>query len=347
MPAYVTSPRMRYREEELWFAASLYVGSWEEDFHELMLNDDLRMNAYERAIKARVRPGMAVADLGTGTGILAQWALEAGARVVYGIDVSAPILQRAVERIGAAGFSDRFQTFAALSYDVTLPERVDVLLSEILGNRADNEGMVAILNDARWRFLAEGGHMLPSRARSCLVPVAAAQAHAQVCSRQCQGLSDRYDLDELLKSVGLHSPFQLSFDVILPSATHLAAPLPVVDFAFAGEDPEDYRRELSFPVDRAGPFTGFKGYFTADLAPGVVLDISGDDIAGRKTSDSWKHSYLPVERPIDVRPGDVIELTYARARPAREDSPFRQYYSWTGVVRRDGRPLARFENQMT
>jgi protein arginine N-methyltransferase 1 len=28
---------------------------------------------------------------------------------------------------------------------------------------------------------------------------------------------------------------------------------------------------------------------------GVVLDISGDDIEVGKTSDSWKHCYLPID----------------------------------------------------
>jgi protein arginine N-methyltransferase 1 len=47
-------------------------------------------------------------------------------------------------------------------------------------------------------------------------------------------------------------------------------------------------------VQTDGVFTGFKGYFTAELVEGVILDISGDDIEGRTTSDSRKHCYLPV-----------------------------------------------------
>src|SRR5690349_13868146 len=125
MPIYETDPRMRYAPEEVWFAASLYVESWEEDFHQLMLDDHLRMTAYEAAIKAVVRPGMAVADLGTGTGVLAQWALEAGARVVYGIEANPRIIPRALERMARAGLSERFQVLGALSFDVDLPERVD------------------------------------------------------------------------------------------------------------------------------------------------------------------------------------------------------------------------------
>jgi protein arginine N-methyltransferase 1 len=343
---YQTDPSMRYAAEEVWFAASLYLLEWEQDFHQLMLNDHIRMVAYEKAIKAVVRPGMAVADLGTGTGILAQWALEAGARVVHAIDVNEAILAEARERIARAGFADRFKSYPALSYDVTLPEKVDVLMSEILGNLADNEGMTPILNDARARFLKRGGRMLPRGAHAYLVPVAATRAHRQLEERRCRGLSERYYLDALLRRLQVGGPFDIYYDVILSGRLHLAAPTPVGHFAFDGRDEDEYTRERAFTVQGGGSFTGFKGYFKAELVEDVVLDISGDDIEGRTTSDSWKHCYLPVERPIDVRPGDVIELAYRRAHPAAADSPFRQRYSWTGCVRRGRRTLATFQNRM-
>jgi predicted RNA methylase len=71
MPIYETDSSMRYATQEVWFAASLYVADWEQDFHKLMLSDHIRMVAYENAIKRLVQPGMTVVDVGTGTGILA------------------------------------------------------------------------------------------------------------------------------------------------------------------------------------------------------------------------------------------------------------------------------------
>ncbi len=45
-----------------------------------MLDDQIRMAAYKNAIQEVVKPGMVVLDLGTGTGILGLWALQAGAK---------------------------------------------------------------------------------------------------------------------------------------------------------------------------------------------------------------------------------------------------------------------------
>jgi protein arginine N-methyltransferase 1 len=334
---------MSYRAEEVWFAASLTVESWDEEFHQLMLGDRIRMAAYERAIKAVVRPGMAVVDLGTGTGILALWALQAGARVVHGIEVNEAILGRAVERIARAGLGDRFRPHRGLSGDARLPERVDVLISEILGNVADNEGMTPILADARARFLRPGGRMLPRRATSYLVPVSSPAAHRQIREGRCCGLSGRSDAPSPLSALGARDRFQLTYDVIIPARAHLATPAAAVRFAFDGSDPETYTRELSFLVEAQGVFTGFKGTFVAELAEGVVLDISSDDIEGGGTSDSWKHAYLPIEQPVPVRPGDLIALTFSRSRA---DSPFRQRYRWAGTVRRGDELLGRFENRL-
>src|SRR5262245_41834363 len=129
---------MSYSAEQVWPPFSESLLEWDEAFHDLMLNDRLRMIAYRKAIFEAVKPGDLVLDLGTGTGILSQWALEAGAGRVYGIDLSAPILAEAVERMRRAGLAERFEPINKLSYEVELPKRVDVLISEIIGNMADN-----------------------------------------------------------------------------------------------------------------------------------------------------------------------------------------------------------------
>ena len=284
--------------EQVWVAASLYVQDWGLDFHRLLLDDRLRMTAYQAAIRAAVRPGMTVVDLGTGTGILARWALEAGARLVHGIEMNPGTLAMACERLGRRGLLDRCRLYGASSFDVHLPEPVDLVMSELIGNLGDNEGMTPILNDARARFLRPGGQMLPRQAITYLVPVAAETAYAQVAARTCRGLFSPHDMDHLLARLNASSPFQIPYDVILPGHLHLAHPTPAVQFAFDGNDPDHYQRRLSFTVLRPGLFTGWKGTFAALLADEVVLDISGDDIAGGSTSPSWKHAYLPVEHPV-------------------------------------------------
>ncbi|MCX2185256.1 50S ribosomal protein L11 methyltransferase [Streptomyces sp. SKN60] len=310
-----------------------------------MLGDDLRMAAFKSAVTEAVRPGDTVLDLGTGTGILALWALEAGAAKVYGIDLNEKVLDAAVERLDAAGFADRFEPLLGLSFDLELPERVDIVVSEIMGNLADNENFSAILDDARERFLRPGGLMLPRVVDSFLVPVAAEEAHAQLTGEGPRDAGGPEAFAALLAARGAKDPCALYYDVILPVAGHLASPRLVRRYEPERPEaaPTSYDVPLVYTVQRDGVLTGFKGYFAARLSETVSLDISGDDIAGRTTSDSWKHCYLPIERPVRVRRGDRIAMTLARAA-GRDGSPFGQTYTWKGRVLSGTRVVAEFDH---
>lgn len=335
---------MTYFAQQPWLPFSEVLLDWDEAFHDLMLNDRLRMRRYREAIFETVREGHHVLDLGTGTGILSQWALEAGAARVYGIDLSAPILALATQRIEAAGLGARFEPIHALSYEVTLPRRVDVLISEIIGNLADNEDFQPVLQDAIARFLAPDGVALPRSTRSFLVPVCAPEAHRAVRDGRIATLTPHYDIDSLYRDKGIQSPFNLYYDCIVPRSTYLGRPAQVCHYQGAWDQAATYTRELQFTIERGGTLTGFKGYFVAELSRSTVLDISGDEIEAGLCSDSWKHAYLPIERPLDVREGDTLALSFSRQRGA---GAFRQLYGWRGSVARGQQRIAEFTQHMS
>ena len=166
--------------EEVWFPFSESIIDWDFDFHELLLNDTPRMRAYRDAIFESVKPGDVVVDVGTGTGVLALWALQAGAKHVHAIEFNGNILRQAKDLLTANGYGDRCTFYQALSYDVTLPERCDVMISEIIGNIGDNEDFLAILKDARARFLKLDGRMVPKSNTSHLTPVESLRVHEQI-----------------------------------------------------------------------------------------------------------------------------------------------------------------------
>ena len=334
-----------YHSQQVWSPFSESLLEWDEAFHELMLNDQLRMKAYRKAIFEAVRPGDVVLDLGTGTGILSQWALEAGAQRVLGVDLSAPILAHATERIRQAGFADRFEPINALSYDVHLPQRVDVLISEIIGNLADNEDFQPILQDAITRLLKPGGVLLPRTTSSYLVPVAAEEAHADLRAMKVASLTPRYEIANLYHDKGISSPFNLYYDCILPASLYLGRPELMCSYQGAWDQPATYERTLTFAIGRDGTFTGFKGYFVAGLTADTTLDISGGDIAAGETSDSWKHAYLPIAQPIETREGDGLTLKFGRHYPIL-GAAFRQIYRWRGQIERAGAIAGRFDQCM-
>jgi len=336
---------MTYQVEQPWSPCSESVMEWGEAFHDLMLHDRLRMTAYRKAIFEAVEPGDVVLDLGTGTGILGLWALEAGAARVFGVDLNPAILAKAVERMQGAGMADRFIPIHQRACDVQLPQRVDVLISEIIGNMADNEDFQPILHDAIHRFVAPGGTVLPRTTRSYLVPVAARVAHTLLRGGVIASLTPHDDIAALYRRNRTRSPYDLYYDCILPRRSYLSRPALLRAYHDAWDQPACYDCRRAFTVERPELLTGFKVYFVAELTATTILDISGDDIDGGETSDSWKHAYLPIERPIEVQRGDRLEVAFSRRYPDGETA-FRQVYRWQGRVVRAGEVIGCFDQDM-
>ena len=92
-----------------WFNRRVLQQPWMmEEFaspilQESLLLDKARCDAYREAIHRTVKPGDVVVDLGAGTGLLSFFALQAGARHVYAIEMSR-IADVAAELIEANGF---------------------------------------------------------------------------------------------------------------------------------------------------------------------------------------------------------------------------------------------------
>jgi precorrin-6B methylase 2 len=134
----------------------------EIEMHIELLDDAARTQAYLAAIRANVRPGDVVVDLGTGNAVLAMAAARAGASRVYAIEAST-FAGVAEQIILANGLADRIVVLRGWSNQIELPERADVLVSEIIGNDPLAEGVLLYVPDAIRRFLKPGGRILPNR----------------------------------------------------------------------------------------------------------------------------------------------------------------------------------------
>lgn len=331
--------------EDVWYPFSESIAEWDFDFHDLLLQDTVRMSAYKKAIFSAVQPGDIVVDLGTGTGILAVWALQAGAERVHAIDFNETLMQQARKRIAQNGYSHRARFYQDISYNVQLPEKCNLLISEIIGNIADNEDFLNIIKDARQRFLLPQGGLLPTRVVSYLTPVEALSAHAQIARKTCQTVNPSYDLTRLLEQNYIRSHFDIYYDSVIPDSALLANPAQIKQFCFRDEEQSEYCSEMEYQVHRSGLLTGFKGHFVADLTDSVVLDISSGDIAANRVSCSWKHAFFPLETPIQVEIGDRILVNFSRHYPEQKHH-FRQIYRWAGKVYKDGQLCKTFTHGM-
>jgi protein arginine N-methyltransferase 1 len=295
-----------------------------------MMCDEVRMRAYLAALERRVTPGCVVADLGTGTGIFALAACKLGARRVYAIDPN-PAIEVARELARENGVADRITFFRSMSTEVELPEKVDVIVSDMRGQLPLAGNNLQSLLDARARFLAPNGAMIPERDALMCALVEAPALYDDLVAAFAAG-----------RFLGL-SQNAARVSVVQSAQTDRAAPIDAPQLLMPGAAwaAIDYARFESPSVagaveakaTRAGTAHGVCLWFETALAPAVSFTTGpGPD------SRVYGRAFLPLESPVAVEPGDGLRISL-RLDPDGVD----YNYAWeTRFTRGDGRVLAAF-----
>jgi len=254
------------------------------NFHRSLLEDTARTNAYRAAIEEVVREGDVVADIGCGTGILSMFACRAGARRVYAIEEE-PVIEIARELAHANGFGDRITFIAGSSLDATLPERVDVIVTETIGNNGLDEQIAGTIAHARDAFLKEGGTIIPRAIEVIAAPVERPSFHERWPSS--------YGLD--FSSVREHVA-SLFHPLAIARSELLATPATI-----ARVDAPAVRGSASWVVTRDGTLSGLAVWFRASLTPQIAISNEPES-----ELPSWKQSFFPIAAQREVRAGEVV-----------------------------------------
>jgi protein arginine N-methyltransferase 1 len=270
-----------------------------------------------RAIFKSVRPGDVVLDIGSGTGILALFACLAGARHVYAVEQD-PMIEVARRICRENGFEERVTFVKDWSTNIELPERVDVVVTETIGNIGFEEGILGWVIDARDRLLAPTGRIVPQVVELVAVPVEHPAGYRPVDIWLGDFFSFDFSAARAVAANNLHW-IDLSTESFLSEPAHLAR----VELAEVVSP--DVGGAASFEIVREGVLHGIGSWFAAELAPGIKLSN-----APPNQTPSWMHGFLPLEQPLPAMPGDRLRVEIeADANSAQ----------WAWRVSRDGRTV--------
>tara|TARA_B100000029_G_scaffold414062_1_gene417364 strand:+ start:1096 stop:2526 length:1431 start_codon:yes stop_codon:yes gene_type:complete len=135
------------------------------NWHIEMMNDNIRNEAFSKAIKEVVDEGDFVFEIGTGSGLLSMMAINQGANKVISCESSSDIASIAQEIINKNGYVDKIKIIEknSLNIDVgnDIPQKADIVIAEILSSEFVGEGVLPSLYDAKRRLLKEDGKMIP------------------------------------------------------------------------------------------------------------------------------------------------------------------------------------------
>jgi protein arginine N-methyltransferase 1 len=272
--------------------------------HERMLADHVRVDAYQQAITSHVKEGDVALDLGTGTGILAFFAASRHARQVYAID-HAEIIEVAKAMAALQGLTT-ITFLKANSQEVTLREKVDVIVQEQMGSWIFNENMLESVLDLRNRLLKPGGKILPAKFELYVEPVQLKEEYRVpfVWEQQLHGL-DFTPLRPLQEDA---APDHFYRDLkALEIESFLCQPTPLLTFDLETIERSDLPIPLHYhnTVVRPGRLDGFCLYFRAIFDEQISFTTS--PLEADRTHHWANLFYRVAAEPHEA--GDVIEFT--------------------------------------
>jgi protein arginine N-methyltransferase 1 len=285
-----------------------------------MIADRVRTDAYEQALRQAVKPGSVVLDLGTCTGIWALLACRFGARKVYAVDKNDAI-QLAREIAAANGFADRIEFIQEMSTRVTLPQRADVVVTEMHGVLPMFEQNVRSIIDARRRLMAPGGTIIPLRETLWAAVVEAPELYHRHMHPWDE---NRYGLD---LRAGLRPMANTCVRCRVKPEQLLVKPACWATLHYAELDSPNVSGEVNWDLARTGTGHGLVVWFDTTLADGVRFSNAPD-----APELIFGSAYFPWPEPVGLSAGDHVSVTL-KANLVGDD----YIWGWNTCVRERGR----------
>ncbi len=287
--------------------------------HIRMLNDTERTGKYLAAIREMVRPGDIVVDLGTGTGVLAIAAAQAGAAHVYAVESGAMMARIARENVAHNGLQDKVTVLQGWSTHIDLPQKADLLISEIIGNEPLGEHLIRYTTDAVGRWLKPGARLLPATLNVLAIPVEALpRLREKHCFSEPQAERWRqwYSIDFKGCAKAPYPPllrYYIGVDE-LDALRPLATPMQLATFDL--KQLHDWQlAPQTMVIQREGTLDGFLVFFELQISPHVNFSANPQTI--NRETFSWKYPLYMFSTSRRVSEGQAIPITY---EPTEEGS---------------------------
>ena len=261
-----------------------------------MIADKTRTDAYARALRSVINADSVVLDIGSGTGLFALLACRFGARRVYALETGDAIAV-ARELAQVNGYGDRISFIQEFSERVTLPEPVDVVVSDLRGVLPLYEESLQSILDARHRHLADNGVLIPG------------------CDFLMAALVDAPDLYEKLVrpwDASIHGVEMTGARRFATNVWHnrrvkpdqvLVAPKCWAELDYATLVSPHVRGEMTWVAERPGTAHGLSAWFETELVPGVRYSGAPD-----QPELIYGSAFFPLSEPVAISEGDRIDV---------------------------------------
>lgn len=268
----------------------------------LLINDATRTEAFRKAFADRVPPGALVLEIGTGSGILAILAAQAGARQVVSCERQALMARVAQTIIQDNQLEDKITVVAkdihALELGQDLPDKANVLVADLFTGTLLEAGGLPLIQHARKTLVRTDAVVIPATATLRGRLVGGEQLERLCRANYADGIAlprfnlfsppvlqilpERFANLEYQTMSDVHDCFHFNFNTL------------------QGFHPR--RGHLTIRATAPGRVTGFLQWLRLELSPGNVME---SDECAKTTWSRYLHVF---PQSIKVESGQNLHL---------------------------------------
>ena len=263
-----------------------------------MVNDDIRTDQYIKALQSLVKADSVVLDVGTGPGFFALLACGFGARHVYALEPDGSI-QIAQELAEVNGFADRITFMHGLSTNVTLPEKADIVISDLRGALPLFSQHINTIRDIRARHLATDGILIPKQDTLWAVLVESPTLYQNNFSTK---KAEKFTIDmKLLYERVRNAPSNMK---IYDDEMMIVPPECWETLDYHLVDSPNVSGNVSWEIENQSTIHGLRLWFDCELIDGI-----GYSAAPKKPKTIYRNLFLPMPESVSLERGDNVSVS--------------------------------------
>lgn len=297
--------------------------------HEEMLKDEVRTLTYRNSMynNKHLFKDKVVLDVGCGTGILCMFAKKAGAKHVYGIDMSS-IIDHAKEIVKQNKLEKDITLIKGKVEEVDLPvEKVDIIISEWMGYCLLYESMLDTVIYARDKWLKPGGLMFPDKASMFITAI----EDREYKEEKINWWDNVYGFDmSAIRNIALYEPL---VDVV--EAKQVVADscrIKDIDLNTVKVAELNFSAPFSIRSRRNDYVHAFVSYFTVEFSP--CHKRTGFSTGPECRYTHWKQTVFYMADSITIKAGEMIngEFTVKQNKRNKRDLDLEIKYDFEGEL---------------
>ncbi|MEO5333925.1 MAG: tetratricopeptide repeat protein [Magnetococcus sp. YQC-5] len=271
-------------------------------WHVPMINDGIRNEAYLSALRAAITSETRVLEIGTGSGLLAMMAARLGAKQVVTCEAIPIIAAAAQEVVASNGLSSLIGVKAKESKDlqigVDLPERANLLVTEIFSSELLGEWVLPSILDAKQRLLTPDARIIPAAGSVMFALCGGEELKNNVMVDEACGF-DLSRFNQVVSSKFLLHRQDITMDLFTDDTEAFR-------FDFVRNDSFSLESKIiRMPIRRAGSCFGVIQWLRLQMDDQIYFE---NHPSSKVVASGWQHCFYRFRTMIDVEPGQVVIL---------------------------------------